>query len=107
MPRGSPDQLSDPEPTSASCASSPLLELPTELLVMILEYLPLRDLTKICLVQIYYHDSDDIMCVWATIGMLPVKWYSEQRTFHVSVDESLARTTVAITKQHTHYTKVS
>ena len=56
MPRGSLDQLSDPETASAS---SPLLELPTELLVMILEYLPLRDLTKMCLVLNFYQGSVD------------------------------------------------
>jgi len=69
MPRGSPDQLSDPETASAS---SPLLELPTELLVMILEYLPLRDLTKMCLVLKVYHGSVD-MRVWDTAGMSSVK----------------------------------
>jgi len=66
MPRGSLDQYSDSETDSAS---TPLLELPTELLVMILEYLPLRDLTKMCLVLKVYRESGDIMCVWTNIGM--------------------------------------
>lgn len=50
MPRGSPGQPSDQELVSASPS---LLELPAELLIMILEYLPLRDLTKTCLVIMF------------------------------------------------------
>ena len=50
MPRGSPGQPSDQELVSASPS---LLELPAELLIMILEYLPLRDLTKTRLVIMF------------------------------------------------------
>lgn len=97
MPRGSLSQSPDQELASAT---SSLLELPTELLVVILEYLPLRDLTKICLVQAFVVV---VKCLYETVGMPSTKQPCEQRKFYLPMDESFAGGIMAVFAQHTRH----
>lgn len=79
MPRGSPGQPSDQELVSASPS---LLELPAELLIMILEYLPLRDLTKTRLVCCQLNcivNGDNFTSLW-TKASLEELWPSPRNT---------------------------